>query len=115
MNLQSKTLQRYRQMFPQETLKEISIRTGIQITRVFRLMNGKTMKVGELEAFEEAISSKVAENPNFNRLQKLIEESYSLLTNEELAKLADKFERTMMNKKVSRTYIHSVIQDLNIA
>lgn len=115
MNLQNRTLHRYRQMFPQETLKEISVRTGIQITRVFRLMNGKPMKVGELEAFENAVTSKIAENPSYGRLQTLIEESFSLLTNEELAKLADKFERTIMNRKYNRTYIQSVIQDLYIA
>lgn len=35
MSLQQKTIQRYRQLFPNEPLRETSARTGIQITRVF--------------------------------------------------------------------------------
>lgn len=67
MSLQSTTLSRYRQIFPQETLRETSARTGIQITRVFRLFGGKPMKVGELEAFDRAIKEKMAENPHTHK------------------------------------------------
>jgi hypothetical protein len=115
MTLQNKTLQRYRQLFPHETLREVSQRTGIQITRVFRLFNGKTMKVGELEAFERAISEKIAENPNFSRFNNILEEASSLLTNEELGKLADYIERRITNKKYSRTYISAIFEDASIA
>lgn len=115
MSLQNKTLQRYRQLFPQETLRETSHRTGIQITRVFRLMNGKTMKVGELEAFETLINSKIAENPHFNRFQSLVEESYALLTDIELSKIADYFERKIVNKKYGKVQSHSTFQEFNIA
>lgn len=115
MSLQNKTILRYRQFFPQETLREISIRTGIQITRVFRLMNGKTMKVGELEAFEKAIADRIAENPSYNRLTSLLDEASALLTNEELSKLAEHVERKLVNKRYSRTYIRSVFQDVSIA
>jgi hypothetical protein len=105
MTLQNKTIQRYRLFFPQETLREVSARTGIQITRVFRLFNGKTMKVGELEAFEKAITEKIAEHPQFSRLNHVVEEASSFLTNEELGKLADYIERRVSSKKYSRTYI----------
>ena len=115
MTLQNKTIQRYRQYFPQETLREVSARTGIQITRVFRLFNGKTMKVGELEAFEKAINVKIAENPSFNRLHHVLDEAAGLLTNDELAKMADYFERKVINKKYSRTYIRPLFQDASIA
>jgi hypothetical protein len=115
MTLQNKTLHRYRQLFPQETLREVSQRTGIQITRVFRLFNGKTMKVGELEAFERAISEKIAESPNFSRFNDILEEASSLLTNEELGKLADYIERRITNKKYSRTYISAIFEDASIA
>ncbi len=84
MKLQSKTLHRYRQLFPNETLRQTSARTGIQITRVFRLFNGKNMKVGELEAFEAAILSKIAENPAYQILFHSIEEASIILTNDEL-------------------------------
>jgi hypothetical protein len=115
MSLQNKTIQRYRLFFPQETLREVSARTGIQITRVFRLFNGKTMKVGELEAFEKAINDKIAENPNFARLNYIVEEASSLLTNDELGRLADYLERKVTNKKFTRTYIRPLFEDVSIA
>lgn len=115
MSLQNKTIQRYRLFFPQETLREVSARTGIQITRVFRLFNGKAMKVEEFEAFEAAICNKLAENPNFARLNTVIEEASSLLTNDELGRIADYLERKVANKKYSRTYIRPLFEDASIA
>lgn len=115
MSLQNKTIERYRLFFPRETLREVSSRTGIQITRVFRLFNGKPMKLGEFESFENAISAKLAENPNFARLSYVLEESASLLTNEELGKLADYVERKVANKKYVRTYVRPIFEDAIIA
>lgn len=115
MNLQNKTIERYRLFFPNQTLRQVSANTGIQITRVFRLMNGKTMKVKELEAFENAIHLKIAENPNFSRLNSCIEEASTLLTNEELGKMADFIERKVANKKYQRTYIRPIFEDVSIA
>lgn len=115
MSLQNKTIQRYRLFFPQETLREVSARTGIQITRVFRLFNGKTMKVGELEAFEKAVSDKLAETPNYSRLNRLVEEASLLLTNEEVGRIADYMERKISNKRFTRTYIQPLFDDASIA
>jgi hypothetical protein len=115
MTLQNKIIQRYRLFYPQETLREASERTGIQITRVFRLFNGKTMKVSELEAFESAINKKVAESPQYSRLNNIVEEALSIFTNEELSKVADHIERRVANKKYSRTYIRPLFEDASIA
>ena len=115
MSLQNKTIHRYRLFFPQETLREVSARTGIQITRVFRLFNGKPMKLREFEAFEIAITSKIAENPNFSRLNTIVEEASSLLTHEEIGRIADYMERKVANKKFTRTYIHPLMDDVSIA
>ena len=106
MSLQKKTLNRYRQFFPQDTLREVSARTGIQITRVFRLFSGKTMKVGELEAFESAVNLKIAENPNYQRMTRLLEDASSVLTNEELGKVSDYLERKIIGRTYSRMYIN---------
>ena len=105
MNLQKKTLARYRQFFPQDTLRETSARTGIQITRIFRLFNGKNMKVAELEAFENAVEMKLAENPSFARLTRALEDASAIMTNSELAKIADYVERRVQCKSYSRLYI----------
>lgn len=105
MSLQEKTLQRYRQLFPNDTLREVSARTGIQITRVFRLFNGKTMKVGELEAFEKAVTDKIAENPNFSRLENILEQASMILTNDELGKIVEQISRRVSARTYGRFYI----------
>jgi hypothetical protein len=107
MNLQAKTLNRYRQFFPNETLKETSERTGIQITRVFRLFNGKNMKVAELEALERIIQNKISENPQFHRLSQVLEEASAVLTNDELEKLVDHVSRRVKARTFGRFYIKS--------
>lgn len=105
MTLQQKTLQRYRQLFPNETLRETSARTGIQITRVFRLFNGKIMKVGELEAFETAISNRRLENPSLEKLSQAVEQASTVLTNDELAKVAEYIARKISVRTFSRFYV----------
>ena len=115
MTLQKKTLSRYRQYFPNETLRETSARTGIRITRVFRLFNGKTMKVGELEAFENAVHMKIAENPAMARLDEVIEEAGAVLTNEELAKVTDYIQRKVKCRTFGRMYIRSDYTNASIA
>lgn len=112
MSLQNKTIERYRVLFPNDTLREISQRTGIQITRVFRLLNGKTMKIIEFEAMDEAIRLRIAENPNFSRLNELIDEAHIYLTNYEISKIADYIEQKITNKKYARTYIRSILDDV---
>jgi hypothetical protein len=115
MSLQNSTIQRYRLFYPQETLREISARTGIQITRVFRLINGKPMRLKEFEAFEKAIHLKIAENPNQSRLSKNIEEASSFLTNEELGKIADYIERKVQNRKFTRNLLSPIFEEAVIA
>ncbi len=115
MTLQQKTLQRYRLLFPNDTLREISARTGIQITRVFRLFNGKIMKVGELEVFEKVINVKISENPSFASLNTAVEEASSILTNDELAKVAEYIKRKITARTYGRMYIRTNYESAIIA
>jgi hypothetical protein len=105
MSLQKNIIKKYRQLYPTDTLREVSARTGIQITRVFRLFNGKPMKVGELEAFQSVIDKKLGENPESHRLQRILEEAMFILTTTELSKLNSLIERKVSNKNVSRLYV----------
>lgn len=54
MKLQQNVLTCYKEKFPDDTLKQISDKTGIQVTRVFRLFNGHEMKLSEYESFQRA-------------------------------------------------------------
>ena len=115
MNMQRKILQRYRQLFPNDTLREVSARTGIQITRIFRLFNGKCMKVEELEAFENAVQEKLKENPNFLRLSETLEKASIVLTNDELGKLLEIVERRILARTYGRLYVRPAYKDAIIA
>ena len=51
--LQKIVINSYMEINRGSTLKEISSDTGIQLTRVFRLLNGSEMKISEYEKFME--------------------------------------------------------------
>lgn len=55
-DLQQKILIEFKRSYPKDSLQKISKRTGIQITRVFRLLNGSEMKVKEYEAFQSCLN-----------------------------------------------------------
>lgn len=57
MSVQNIVLQQLKETHPQAKLKDISQKTGIQITRVFRILNGAEMKVSEWEKFQKLTKS----------------------------------------------------------
>lgn len=56
MNLQNEIIAKYQKQYPDTTLKDLSRKTGIQVTRVFRIMNGYDMKLSEYEKFHKLIN-----------------------------------------------------------
>jgi hypothetical protein len=59
MELQKVILGQYMLLNCNPTLKKISADTGIQITRVFRLFNGSTMKLSEYQIFQQKVKEKM--------------------------------------------------------
>ena len=59
MELQKTILGQYMLLNEGPTLKKIMIDTGIQITRVFRLFNGSTMKLSEYQIFQQKVKEKM--------------------------------------------------------
>lgn len=55
MELQKKILKQYMQLKSKPTLKEVANDTGIQLTRVFRLLNGAPMKLEEFQIFQKRV------------------------------------------------------------
>lgn len=69
---QKEIIKCYRRLFPDETLKEVSHKTGIQATRVFRIFNGHEMRVSEYEIFERLIDRQVGfESEEFVRYARI--------------------------------------------
>ncbi len=59
MDLQKTILSQYMLLNGKPTLKKISEDTGIQLTRVFRLFNGSTMKLSEYQVFNKKVKEKM--------------------------------------------------------
>jgi hypothetical protein len=55
MELQKTILEQYFLLKKQPTFIDISVDTGIQRTRVFRLFNGATMKLSEYQIFQKKV------------------------------------------------------------
>lgn len=61
MQLQNAVLKKYQELYPDQTLREISKKTGIQQTRVFRILNGHEMRISEYEKFRNIIVANSSE------------------------------------------------------
>lgn len=59
MDLQEKILKQYLSLFKKPTLKSIAADTGIQMTRVFRILNGSPMKLSEYQTFRKKVAEKI--------------------------------------------------------
>lgn len=59
MELQKTILGQYMLLNKGPTLRKIANDTGIQITRVFRLFNGSTMKLSEYQIFQRKVKEKM--------------------------------------------------------
>ena len=92
MSLQTNILKDYRSLFPQDTLREISNRTGIQLTRVFRLLNGSPMKLAEYESFYDIIDLENTKSEKTSAL-KLLRSHGHQLSGSEMTKICDFIQR----------------------
>ena len=63
---QTKMLERYRQKFGNESFRKMSARTGIQISRLFRIFNGQEMRISEYLTFQEVLCDASEFNPSIN-------------------------------------------------
>ncbi len=95
MKLQEKILREFQQTFPNETLRNISELTGIQLTRVFRLMNGSAMKLDEYESFLAAIESQLPAAELQQGFDGAIYQARRKLPLRELQRIADFVERRL--------------------
>jgi hypothetical protein len=72
--LQKETLKRFRDYTGRKTLDEYSVMTGIERTRLFRLMHGAEMKLSEFEILQSFLAKKFDENIDWQGIIKEVEE-----------------------------------------
>lgn len=95
MTMQEAIIKHYNQINEKFTLREISEDTGIQITRVFRLIRGHEMKIGEYEKFDRAIRKKVSPNNSFNELVQLANLCAHKLSIKQIMEIIELMERKL--------------------
>lgn len=96
-HLQTTIIEQYQIHFPNETLKNISHKTGIQLTRVFRLFNGSEMKISEYETFKSILTSRA----NQDEFQDLANECLASLSKTKLELLATQMKHQLKNASFS--------------
>ncbi len=92
MELQKRIIDQYLNLNPSITLRKISSDTGIQMTRVFRILNGSDMKLAEYEIFRKKVTEKLG---LCGVLEELAHECSVLLSDESIKEI-----EMMMKRKI---------------
>ncbi|OFZ22540.1 MAG: hypothetical protein A2202_03010 [Bdellovibrionales bacterium RIFOXYA1_FULL_36_14] len=97
MKEQKEILQKFMRLFNQPTLQEISNQTGIQITRVFRIMNFAPMKFSEYLIFKNLIDSKICPEDSIGST---LDRSLGELSLDTIGDIKQQIERKLLLKKL---------------
>lgn len=89
MNLQKTIMLEYLRLRGNPTLRKMNEDTGIQTTRLFRLMNGAKMRLEEYEVFLQKVMSLQGVSKNFIDLFKESAEKLSKESQEEVERLLE--------------------------
>jgi hypothetical protein len=76
-HLQQKLISTYKEIFPKDTYKDISNKTRIQQTRVFRIFNGSEMKLSEYEVIEGVTKDTKPSLFDLRKVIRLCEKTFS--------------------------------------
>jgi hypothetical protein len=93
MKSQSEIIKNYKKAYPNDKLREVSKRTGINLTRVYRIFQGKEMSMGEFEIFNKLVDEKTNNRPECTRLQETVQKAIHLYPTQEIVKLINWIER----------------------
>lgn len=98
--LQQAILRQYQEHFPGLTYRAIAEHTGIQLTRIFRIINGSEMKLREYEIFYLKLQECGAVG---ERLSTLSREAEKALSSTALQGLCGEVERRLKLAKLIQT------------
>ena len=99
MKLQKWVIEKYIDLTGLNTLNEISKDTGIQVTRVFRLIHGKEMKLKEYEIFQSKVFKNLKKSSS---ILSLINECLLKLGDQKLEEIDELLRRTLLIWELKR-------------
>ena len=102
MKEQNVLISKYLEVKKNPTLKKISKQTGINQTRVFRLLNGAPMKLSEYLSFKAGINNELKLN---NCLGELALKCFNHLSKDSLKEI----ENLMINKLTLKQYLNQTV------
>ena len=100
MSVQARVIKRYLNIHENPTLKYISEDTQIQMTRVFRLINGSQMKLNEYLKFQNSINKKLGITSSGHDFLKMAESCLDNLSAHNIKELMDLMNRKMELKSI---------------
>ncbi len=104
MSLQKNVLERYRHNFPNDTLREMAVRTNLQLTRVHRLLKGFDMKVEELEKIEKALTlNSLNERSSYDKFKTLLTDVGNLLNSKTTDEIIQDIEKRIFCEKLKKS------------
>lgn len=102
-NLQSTILKKYMSTEKKMTLKKMSLETGIQMTRCFRILNGSEMKLEEYEIIKKVINEKTHKEKDYLELLELCVLNLSKDSIDEIMTLMQsKYRIYLLKQKLNR-------------
>jgi len=105
MDLQKTILKQYMLLNQDPSLKKISAETGIQTTRVFRLLNGSTMKISEYEIFHKQVREKLGITSG---IETLAQECFTHLSPDSIKEIEN-----LMSRKIATWKLKQELKNTN--
>ena len=102
MGLQDFCLKKFKQFYAKKTLVELEAITGIQKTRMFRLLNGAPMKLAEYEILNQL--SQGSSHQMQGQFSQLIGQCLGLLPDKSLDELLINMNQKLRHARLLRGY-----------
>lgn len=97
MKQQESLIEHFMDVFNKPTLREMSSITGIQLTRVFRLVNGSSMRLSEYMMIKEAIDRQTGSSSEINQLARQLQQQ---MDKSRVERLMKRIHREMAYEKL---------------
>lgn len=98
MSWQNAVINRYKEVYPKDSIRDIARRTGIHYSRAGRLLNGADMKLKEFQAFNKAVSK---DGPAIDYAVKLFDECLIKLSAKKINSIISSLENNIIHYQIA--------------
>ncbi len=113
-SLQKIVWDKYHQLYPNQTLKEISETTGLNLTRIFRIRQGQEMKLCEYETIQNIIQKSLTSKKE-NQLNQIFQDCINNLSQKNMIEIEAKMKSLLRFHFLKSSHINETNINKNIA